>query len=380
MTFVEIDLEAFSHNLQQVRLRVGKERKIIAVVKADAYGHGAVEIARRACASGADMLGVGNVEEGIELREAGIKAPILILGGCLKDNEAKIVAYNLESVIYSYQTALNLSNEAEKKGKEASVHIKADTGMTRIGVLPGRIKEYIGAVRSLKNIRVEGILTHFASAYEKDRQFTENQIKIFKNLINELKQEGYFFPIIHASNSAAIINYPESYFNAVRPGIILYGSLPFEFPPPFSPPSEGGDEGGVFSVNPVMSWKTEIIHINIVPEKTGISYGRRFITKRKSMIATIPVGYADGFRRCFSNKVTMLVRGRRVPQAGTICMDMCMIDVSDVPDVKVGDEVVLMGRQGDEEIKVEELAAIAETIPYEIFCSIGKRVKRVYIN
>jgi alanine racemase len=368
MTFVEIDLTAFSYNLRQVRLRIGKERKITAVVKADAYGHGAVEIAKRACTAGADMVGVGNVEEGIELREAGITAPILILGGCLKDSEEKIIAYNLRSVIYSYKTALNLSKEAEKKGKEALVHIKVDTGMGRIGIPPDKAKEFIGAVSSLKNIKIEGILTHFASAYERDRSFTERQINIFAQLIDELRQNGYSFPLIHAANSAAILNYPNSYFNAVRPGIILYGSLPFEFPLKD------------FPAKPVMSWKTEIIHINIVPEKTGISYGRRFITERKSIIAAIPVGYADGFRRSFSNNVNVLVRGRRVPQVGTICMDMCMIDATDVPDVKVGDEVVIIGKQGDEEIKAEELASIAGTIPYEIFCSIGRRVKRVYKN
>ncbi|MBI3600400.1 MAG: alanine racemase, partial [Nitrospinae bacterium] len=317
-TLAEIDLNAFSHNLQQVRLRVGKERKIIAVAKADAYGHGAVEIARRACTGGADMLGVGNVEEGIELREAGITAPILILGGYLKDNEAKTISYNLKSVIYSYQTALNLSMEAEKKGKEASVHIKIDTGMGRIGIQPDKAKEFIGSISSLKNIRIEGMLTHFASAYERDRSFTEKQINIFKQLIDELRQNGYSFPLIHASNSAAILNYPDSYFNAVRPGIILYGSLPFEFPlPPLSPPYEGGEKEEVFK--PVMSWKTEIIHINIVPEKTGISYGRRFITERKSIIAAIPVGYADGLSRSLSNNVHVLVRGRGVSQVGTIC-------------------------------------------------------------
>ena len=200
-----------------------------------------------------------------------------------------------------------------------------------------------------------------------DKEFTERQIKIFKGVIEELKKSGFLFSFMHASNSAAIVNYPDSYFNTVRPGIILYGSIPFDFPVED------------FLIKPVMSWKTSIVHLHNTPEKTGISYGRRFITKRNSIIATIPVGYADGYSRSLSNKVQVIIKGRRVNQIGTICMDMCMIDVTDLPDVKVGDDVVLLGRQGDEEIKVEELASIAGTISYEIFCSIGRRVRRVYI-
>ncbi|MEK6590021.1 MAG: alanine racemase [Nitrospinota bacterium] len=376
-TYSEIDLNAFSYNLQQVRLKVGRHRKIIAVIKADAYGHGAVEIARTASVNGADMLGVSTVDEGGEIRKAGIGSPILVLSGCLKGDKEGIVLYNLNSVVYLYETVLSLSKEAEKAGKVVSVHIKVDTGMERIGIQPDKVREFIRAVNSLPHIKIEGILTHFAASYEQDKSFTEQQIKIFKDLIDELRQDGYQIPVVHASNSAAIVNYPDSYFNAVRPGIILYGSLPFDFPlPPFASPSKGGDERGVFK--PVMRWKTEIIHLHTVPKGTGISYGRRFITKRDSIIATIPVGYADGYSRSLSNRAQVLVRGMRVPQVGTICMDMCMIDVTDLRDVTVGDEVVLMGRQGYEEIRVEELASLAGTIPYEIFCSIGRRVKRVY--
>jgi len=368
-TFAEIDLNAFSYNLKQVSLKVGKNIKIIAIIKANAYGHGAIEIAKRASVSGADMLGISTVEEGIELREAGIKSPILVLGGCLKGDEKGIVLYNLKSIVYSYETVLNLSKEAEKSDKVIDVHVKVDTGMERIGIKTQNIREFVGNISSLKNINIEGILSHFAAAYENDREFTEGQIKIFKGVIEELMQDGYSFSYIHTSNSAAILNYPESYFNTVRPGIILYGATPFDFS---LPPSER------WVFKPVMSWKTSIVHLHNVSEKTGISYGRRFVTKRDSLIATIPVGYADGYSRFLSNKVQVLVNGKRINQVGTICMDMCMIDVTDLADVKIGDEVVLLGRQGDEEIRVEELASIAGTIPYEMFCSIGRRVRRVY--
>jgi len=366
-TFAEIDLNAFSHNLKQVRLKVGKDRKIISIIKADAYGHGAVEIAKRSSVSGADMLGVSTVGEGIELREAEIESPILLLGGCSKGDAEYIVSYNLKSIIYSFDAVLNLSKEAERQGKIADVHIKVDTGMGRIGIQSDEVMGFVKKVSSFKNIKIEGILTHFATAYEVDKEFTERQIKIFKGVIEELKKSGFLFSFMHASNSAAIVNYPDSYFNTVRPGIILYGSIPFDFPVED------------FLIKPVMSWKTSIVHLHNTPEKTGISYGRRFITKRNSIIATIPVGYADGYSRSLSNKVQVIIKGRRVNQIGTICMDMCMIDVTDLPDVKVGDDVVLLGRQGDEEIKVEELASIAGTISYEIFCSIGRRVRRVYI-
>ena len=365
-TFAEIDLNAFSHNLKQVRLKVGKDRKIISIIKADAYGHGAVEIAKRSSVSGADMLGVSTVGEGIELREAKIESPILLLGGCSKGDAEWIVSYNLKSIIYSFDAVLSLSKEAERQGKIADVHIKVDTGMGRIGIQSDEVMGLVKKVSSLKNIKIEGILTHFATAYEVDREFTGRQIKTFKAVIDELKKSGFSFSFMHASNSAAIVNYPESYFNTVRPGIILYGSTPFDFPVED------------FLIKPVMSWKTSIVHLHNTPEKTGISYGRRFVTKRDSIIATIPVGYADGYSRSLSNKVQVLVGGRRVNQIGTICMDMCMIDVTDLPDVKVGDDVVLLGRQGGEEIRVEELASIAGTIPYEIFCSIGRRVRRVY--
>ena len=365
-TFAEIDLNAFSHNLKQVRLKVGKDRKIISIIKADAYGHGAVEIAKRASVSGADMFGVSTVGEGIELREAKIESPILLLGGCSKGDAEWIVSYNLKSIIYSFDAVLSLSKEAERQGKIADVHIKVDTGMGRIGIQSDEVMGLVKKVSSLKNIKIEGILTHFATAYEVDREFTGRQIKTFKAVIDELKKSGFSFSFMHASNSAAIVNYPESYFNTVRPGIILYGSTPFDFPVED------------FLIKPVMSWKTSIVHLHNTPEKTGISYGRRFVTKRDSIIATIPVGYADGYSRSLSNKVQVLVGGRRVNQIGTICMEMCMIDVTDLPDVKVGDDVVLLGRQGGEEIRVEELASIAGTIPYEIFCSIGRRVRRVY--
>ncbi|MFV1951448.1 MAG: alanine racemase [Nitrospinota bacterium] len=369
-TYVEIDIDAFSHNMLQIRSKVGNETGILAMLKADAYGHGLVRLAEEALKNGAAMIGVGNVEEGVKLRENGISSPILVMVGIFGDEVDRVVSHNLSVVIYSYRIVEALSNTAEKKGKDVSIHIKVDTGMGRIGIIPDEVVPFLRKAAELKNISIQGILTHFAVAYEKDSRFTDHQISIFKEIVNRLSGEGFHIPLVHCFNSAAIINYQASHFNfnMVRPGIILYGSLP------------SYDLKGDLDLKPLMTWKTRIAQLKSAPRGKSLSYGRTYFAPRDSIIATIPVGYADGYSRFLSNRAKVIAKGKRVPQVGRICMDMCMIDVTDVPDVKVGDEVILLGKGGEEEITAEEIAGLMGTISYEIYCMIGKRVPRVYVR
>ncbi len=367
-TYVEIDIDAFSHNMSQIRSKVGNETKILAMLKADAYGHGLVKLTEEALKNGADMIGVGSVEEGVELREKGIFSPVLVMVGIFEDNVERVVSCNLSVVIYSYQIAEALSNTAREK--DVSVHIKVDTGMGRIGITPDEVVPFFRKIAGLKNISIQGILTHLAVAYEKDNRFTDNQISIFKEIVNRLSVEGFHIPLVHCFNSAAIINYQASHFNfnMVRPGIILYGSFP------------SYDLKGGLDLKPVMTWKTRIAQLKSVPRGRSLSYGRTYFAPRDSIIATMPIGYADGYSRFLSNRVKVIVKGKKVPQVGRICMDMCMIDVTDVPDIKVGDEVILLGKGGEEEITSEEIAEIMGTISYEVYCRIDKRVPRVYVR
>ncbi|HUU50065.1 MAG TPA: alanine racemase [Nitrospinota bacterium] len=364
-TFVEIDLDAFKENLLKVRAKVGSGIKILAVVKADAYGHGAFLLSKKALEVGADMLGVTIVEEGIELREKGIDAPILVMGGALENQVKYIIDYNLSFVLFSRRIADLLSSKAKEKGKVVKVHIKIDTGMRRLGIPCNEAVEFIKRIRDLQGIDIEGILTHLSCADEIKSGFTDTQLSSFNKVLKEIDSIGLKVPLIHAANSAAIINYPESYFSMVRPGIMLYGSCP-------------GEKKRDIELKPVMAWKTRIIDISKVGKGEGIGYGQRYFTKRKSTIATLPVGYTDGYSRLLSNKGKVIIHGKKVPIVGTICMDMCMVDVSDIPNAKVGDEVVLMGRQENEKITAEEIADLMNTISYEVFCKVSKRVPRVY--
>lgn len=364
-TFVEINLDAFKENLLKVRAKVGSGIKILAIVKADAYGHGAFPLSKKALEVGADMLGVAIVEEGIELREKGIDVPILVMGGALEDQVEYIVDYNLSFVLFSKRIADLLSSKAKEKGKVVKVHIKIDTGMRRLGIHCDKAVDFVEGIRDLQGIELEGILTHLSCADEIKSGFTDTQLSSFNKVLKEIDSIGLKVPLIHAANSAAIINYPESYFSMVRPGIMLYGSYP-------------GEKKRDIDLKPVMTWKTRIIDISKVDKGEGIGYGQRYFTKRKSVIATLPVGYTDGYSRLLSNKGKVIIHGKKVPIVGTICMDMCMVDVSNIPNAKVGDEVVLMGRQKDERITAEEIADLMNTISYEVFCKVSKRVPRVY--
>jgi len=364
-TRVEIDLDSIAYNIHQIRKKVGNKTKIMAVMKANAYGHGAVEVAKVAIDAGAQWLAVALVEEGIQLREAGIQSPILILGSTPPDQVHEVIKYNLSQTVCSRELIETLSNEAQSWNQTAKVHIKVDTGLGRLGIFPEEVAAFVKESSCLEGIEIEGIFTHFSVADE-DKAFTELQIKKFKEVISNLEREKIHIPLKHAANSAAVVGFASSYFNLVRPGIILYGLYP-------SP-----EINRTIPLKPAMSFKTKITYLKRVPAGYSLSYDRTFTTKRKSLIAILPVGYADGYPRALSNKGEVLIKGKRAPVVGMICMDMTLVDVTHIPDVKVGDEVVLFGKQNGAQISADEIASKSDLINYEILCGISKRVPRIY--
>ena len=368
-TIAEIDLDALEHNFTQIRKRAGKETKILAVVKANAYGHGAVRISSELENMGVAILGVATCEEGIELRKAGITIPVIVLGGFFKGQCSYATHYDLIPLVYNLESARELSQSAGKRKDKIKIHIKIDTGMGRLGVLPSETKVFLRHLMKLENLEIEGVLSHLADN-NRDKpsglEFTKTQTAIFSQQVEELHQMGIHPRYQHLSNSAATIDKNPDCFNLVRPGIMLYGAYPAK------------RFRQAIDLKPVMNLKTEVISLKKVPKGTSISYGRTFTCKKESLIATLPVGYADGYSRFLSNRGNVLIRGRRAPVAGVVCMDMIMVDVTEVPGVALGDEVVLMGPQADDTITAEEIAETTGTISYEILCSISQRVPRVY--
>ncbi len=361
-----IDLNALAHNFQEVRLRAGG-RKVLAVVKAQAYGHGAISVAKHLLGLGADTLGVALLEEGRELREAGIDAPILVMGAVVPGQAEALVALRLTPVVFTRAMARALSGAARTLNTQVPVHVKIDTGMGRIGMAPEDAPAFIKELQDLESIKVQGLMTHFADADLRDKQFASLQMDRFGTLLKELDAWGAAIPLRHAANSAALLDYQQALFTMVRPGLMLYGYNPLE-----------GKTTGA-DLLPVLSLVTRIMFLKKVPAGVPISYGRIFVTRRESLIATVPIGYADGYSRGLSNKGEALVRGVRAPVAGRVCMDMCMLDVTEVPGACEGDEVVLLGKQGDQRITADELAVKTGTIAYEVLCGISSRVPRVYV-
>lgn len=374
-TVAEIDLAAFKRNLKGIRCLLGSGVQIMAVVKADGYGHGAVPCAKAALEAGADWLGAAILEEGVELRRSGITAPILILDSLFPNEAQDLVHHDLSTALSSLELARTLSHQAEKQGKTAGVHLKVNTGMGRLGTPPENLPGFVEQVLSMKNLRIEGIFTHLSSADEADPEFTRLQLSRLDQAMTSLKARGISPPPVHAANTAGLLTFPDSHHDLVRPGIILYGALPS---PNLKPAVEALNLNGVV-FRPVMRWKTKILQINQTPKGTPLSYNRRFTTQRESRIAALPVGYGDGLNRALSNKMHVLVRGKHAPQVGTICMDLCLIDVTDIAGAEVEDEVVLLGRQENATITVDEMAERCGTISYEILCNVGKRVPRVYL-
>ncbi len=360
-----IDLAALAHNYGEVKRRSG-DRRVLAVVKAQAYGHGAVPVARRLAELGAPMLGVALVEEGRELRDSGITTSILVMGPVFPEQAGEVVRLGLTPVVFSRAFARGLSVCAEREGRTVAVHVKIDTGMGRVGLPPAEAAGLIADLVKLPGIVLEGLMTHFADADLQDRQFASMQMDRFESLIHTLDERGIAVPLRHAANSAAVLAFDRALLTMVRPGLMLYG---------YDPREKRGEQ----VLRPVLSWVTKIAFVKRVAAGTPVSYGRTFVTRRESLIATIPVGYADGFDRALSNQGEALVRGARVPVAGRVCMDMTMLDVTDVPSAAEGDEVVLIGMQGNESITADDIAKKIGTIPYEVLCGISGRVPRVAV-
>ncbi len=365
-THVEIDLDALKHNYRQARLQAGDHRRILAVVKADAYGHGAARVAPVLQGCGADLFGVAMVEEGVDLRRAGIERPILVLGGIYPGQEKAIFRHRLTPALFDLNVARRLDAVARAGGHVWPYHLKIDTGMGRVGFRPEELPTVLPQLSSLKGLSMEGVISHLAVADQPGHLFTAEQVERFRNSLHTVRSAGFSPEHIHLSNSASLFadDFPEA--NLVRPGIVLYGGLPAE------------NLAGLLDLRPVMSFRTSVVQVKEVPAGTGVSYGHRFLAKRPTVLAAIPVGYADGYSRHLSCKGEVLLRGRRAPVAGTVCMDWTMLDVTDIPGVQAGDEVTLLGRDNGAIITAEEWAARIGTISYEVFCQVSKRVPRIY--
>ncbi|MDI6801338.1 MAG: alanine racemase [Thermodesulfovibrionales bacterium] len=364
----EIDLSSISNNLRVVR-NLSNNRPVIAVVKADAYGHGAVEVSRRLVSEGVEYLAVAFTEEAKELRGAGINAPIMVLFDPDTDD---IFQYNLIPVIWDKRAAVLLSREGERRNIRVKVHIKVDTGMGRLGITGDAAKDIL-EIANMKGLTIDGIMSHFSEVDPSDVSFARQQICKFDSLKNELSKTGLSVNLFHIANSAAVMILPESHFDAVRPGLMLYGYSPVQKSEVRSQKSEKKTEP-----IPAMTVKTKILTIRRLPANTPISYGRTFVTKRDSIVGVIPVGYADGYFRAFSNNAEVIVKDMIVPVIGRVCMDITMIDLTGVEHVAEGDEVIVMGRRGNISIDASALALQAETSPYEILTSLGSRATRVY--
>ena len=367
-TYVEIDLQALRHNFRQVRDQAGPGQGILAIVKADAYGHGAARVAPVLQAAGASMFGVAIVEEGMALREAGVTRPVLVLGGLYAGQEEDLVRFDLVPTLFDVEVARRLNGWAAGAGVVLPYHLKIDTGMARIGFSPSELPMVLKELAACRALRMEGVLSHLALADDPDHPLTGDQIGRFRHGLELVKGAGFTPRHVHLSNSAALLSRALPECNLVRPGIILYGGLPA---PGFHRHCD---------LLPVMSFRTSVAQLRTITAGTGVSYGHRFVAQRPTLLAVIPVGYADGFSRALSNCGEVLVRGHRARVAGTVCMDWTMIDVTDIPEVAVGDEVTLLGRDNGQRITAEEWAGRIGTIGYEVFCQVSKRVPRLYLE
>ena len=382
LTWAEIDLNAYAHNIKELRRITHSDASLMAVVKANGYGHGSIQVAREALQNGAQWLGVARFNEAVELRKAGLEAPLLILGYTPADLAQKLIEYDLTQTVYSYSNAEIFSSKASKLGKKISVHIKVDSGMGRLGLVTNALVpqktireanpnpiDVINKITKLTGLDVQGIFTHFATADSADKSYANQQLEIFLDFLHELHHAGLQPPIRHAANSAALINMPGSHLVMVRPGIATYG---------LNPSNEVSKNK--LTLKPVMTLKSRIIHLKKVSAGFNVSYGITYQTDKPTTIATVPVGYADGFNRLFSSCGRMLVHGQKVPIIGRVCMDLTMLDVGHIPDLEIEDEVVVFGRQENATIAADDLASQLNTINYEIVSTIMPRVSRIYLR
>ena len=371
-TWAEIDLDCIEHNFRAMKEKLPAETRFLGVVKADSYGHGACRVAALLEELGCDYLAVACMNEALALREGGVTLPILILGYTATEHTETLIENNITVALGKLDLAEKMSELAGALGKKLKVHLKVDSGMGRMGFTcrsPRDPVEDMLKVMRLPNLEVEGIFTHFAvSDVEGGGEYTEDQFKEFTGVIDRLeKLSGKKFKIKHCTNSGAMLNYTKTYLDMVRPGIMLYGCYP-------------DGESDYIKLQPAMQLKTRIVQIKDFEPGDTVSYGRLYTAPSKRKIAVIPIGYADGLHRVLSGKLDVLIRGKRAPQVGRICMDMCMVDVTDIPDAERGDIVTVFGRDGDGFIPVEELAEKAGTISYELLCAVSPRVRRIYLR
>jgi alanine racemase len=362
-TWAEVNLNNLAYNFRQIKKLVAPKTRVMVCVKADAYGHGLIPVSKKLVSCGVDYLGVASIDEGIKLREAGVKVPILILGLIMKKDIPPVFKYGLTVTVCDESLARALDNKARSLGKNVNVHIKVDTGMGRIGVSHLDAEDLVKRVHKLKRVNIEGIFTHFPFA-DMDKRFTSYQINLLKLLTHRLDKAGISIPLVHAANSMGIIGHKDSHFNMVRPGLVIYGLYP--------------KKGLKVSFKPVLSLKSRVLFMKRLSKGHGVSYGHIYITKKAANIITLPIGYGDGYPRNLSNNAPVLIGGKRFKISGRICMDQIMVDVGGLK-ARIGDEVVLIGSQGRQKITAEELAELSYTIPYEIVCGLGSRVPRIYV-
>lgn len=368
-TYAEVNLQAVRHNIEEARKNIKSDTKIMAIVKANAYGHGAVPVSK-ALISQVDAYGVAMIEEALELRDAGINKMILILGYTGEEWYEELVKHCISQTIYTYDMAKKLSDVAVSFGKQTPIHIKIDTGMGRIGFAPTEESlDIVEKISHLPGVFIEGIFTHFARADEKTIEAAKEPFARYMQFVQELEKKGIRIPIRHVSNSASIISFPEANLDMVRSGITTYGLYPSE-----DVPKE------ILKLQPAMSWKSKISFVKPIEPGTSISYGGTFTAEKPMIVATVPVGYADGMKRDLSGKGRVLIHGQYAQILGRVCMDQFMIDVTDISNVKMGDTVTIFGKDGDKCIPVEEIAELSHSFNYEFVCSISKRVPRKYIG
>lgn len=368
VTWAEIDLDAIARNLQAFLRHLIPGVEVMAVVKANAYGHGALPVARLALQAGATRLAVHRLAEGLELRQAGIEAPILIMGYTPPGGAALFARWKLTPSLITLDFARELSIQAQAIGQIIPVHVKVDTGMGRYGLLPAEVLEFVRSMHQLPGIVLEGLFTHFATADASDPTHTLAQLETFNQVVSLLDQHGLKPGILHAANSAAAIRYPQAQFQAVRIGIAMYGLKPsLEWEPPFH-------------LYPALAFKSLVTRIRELPAGSAVGYGRTFVTQRPSRVALVPVGYGDGYHRSLSNKGLVLVGGQRAPLLGRVSMDQVVVDITHIPGVQQDDEVVLIGSQGEERIPAEEVGALAGSLNYEVTTALLPRVVRVYLR
>jgi alanine racemase len=366
-TIAEINLGHLKYNIQEILKKVTPSQ-VMAVVKANAYGHGAIPVARTALNAGATHLGVALVEEGIELRKNGIDAPILAFGGAFADQFDDFLKYNLEITLYTLPLIEQLNNRCSALDKKARLHLKIDTGMGRVGVHWKEAVDLIRKIMTFSQVDLVGIYTHFATSDERDKTYALRQLERFNTVVQRLKQEKIHIPLIHAANSGAILDLPAAYFNMVRPGMMMYGWYPSQ------------ETSESIPIKPVMSLKTKVLYVKDIAPGESVSYGRRYVAKRATRIVTLPVGYADGYNRLLTNKGKVLIQGKKFPVIGRVCMDLIHARIGKNRIIQAGDEVVLFGKQGDESFSVYDICDLINTIPYEVCCWVSQRVPRIYIE